>query len=88
MEVFKIIHATAVLQTILKILNSFENWEDLDPSCYEFYRKIFKKLEKKYFLRNGELLEINEEAEKELKEIFQKTKEEVFKKLESLVSKV
>ena len=47
--------------------------------------KSFKKLEKKYFLRNGSLLKINEEAEKELEEIFQKVKEEVFKKLESLV---
>jgi len=88
MEVCELIHLTAVFKTILEFLNCFETFENLNQNYYEFYKKVFKKLESKYFLRNGELLEINEEAEKELKEIFQKTKEEVFKKLESLVNEV
>ena len=86
MEVCELIHLTAVLKTILEFLNCFETFENLNQNYYEFYKKVFKKLESKYFLRNGGLLEINEEAKKELKEIFQKTKEEVFKKLESLTS--
>lgn len=88
MNICELIHTIAVLQTILELLNSFETWGNLDQNYYEFYKKAFKKLERKYFLKNGSLLKINEEAEKELEEIFQKVKEEVFKKLESLVKEI
>lgn len=88
MYICELIHATAVLKTILEFLNCFETFENLNQNYYEFYKKVFKKLESKYFLRNGGLLEINEEAEKELEEIFQKTKDEVLKKLENLIKDV
>jgi len=88
MYICELIHTIAVLKTILEFLNCFETFERLDQNYYEFYKKVFKKLEGKYFLRNGGLLKINEEAEKELEEIFQKTKDEVLKKLENLIKDV